>query len=216
MTHGKRSTAQRISGLVLLASAAVWLGGCNDDAKQRLALLEDENRNLRMQNDDLNGQVASLEAQKRAIEQERADLESRLGAQTGGTTGFEGIEGVESTNLAGGGVLLDVEGDILFASGQTTLRPEAKQTLDRIADVMRSQYSGRTMRIEGHTDTDPIRKSQWKTNERLGAERALAVEEYLATKGISNDNMYIASYGPSRPKGSKKDSRRVEIIILGQ
>jgi len=63
-------------------------------------------------------------------------------------------------------------------------------------------------------DTDPIRKSNWKTNERLAAERALSVEEYFSTRGIDKDRMHIASYGPARPKGSKKDSRRVEIVIL--
>ncbi|MBL0920681.1 MAG: OmpA family protein [Phycisphaerales bacterium] len=193
---------------------ASFLVGCGDDPKQRVALLEQENQELRGRNSQLESQLNEANAQRALLEDERANLESRLGAPgTSGATGFEGIEGVDATNLVGGGVKLNVSGDILFDSGRVTLRNEAKRTLDSIASVLKSQYGGRMLRIEGHTDSDPIRKSGWKTNERLGAERALAVEEYLISKGIPNDSMYIASFGPSRPKGTKKDSRRVEILI---
>ncbi len=204
-----RKTIAVVGGLVVSV-----LVGCGDDPKQRVALLEQENQELRGRNSQLESQLSEANAQRALLEDERANLESQLSApSTSGSTGFEGIEGVTSTNLVGGGVKLDVSGDILFDSGRVTLRPEAKRTLDRVASVLQSQYAGRMMRIEGHTDSDPIKKSGWKTNERLGAERALAVEEYLASKGISNDDMYVASFGPSVPKATKKESRRVEILI---
>lgn len=207
------SAARRTFALVG-GVAVSFLVGCGDDPKQRVALLEQENQELRGRNSQLESQLSEANAQRALLEQERANLESQTNSpSTSGLTGFEGIEGVDSTNLVGGGVKLDVAGDILFDSGRVTLRPEAKRTLDSIANVLKTQYAGRMMRIEGHTDSDPIKKSSWKTNERLGSERALAVEEYLISKGVPNDSMYIASFGPSQPKGSKKDSRRVEILI---
>ncbi len=207
------SNRSRACCAVIGAVLTFSMVGC-DDSKKRVALLESENQELRGRNSQLEAQLGEANAQRALLEEERANLESQISqGGSGGTTGFEGIEGVTSMNLMGGAVKLDVEGDILFDSGRATLRDAAKRTLDRIASVLNSQYSGRMIRIEGHTDSDPIRKSGWKTNERLGAERALAVEEYLATKGVSNSNMYIASFGPSSPKGTKKDSRRVEILI---
>ncbi|MBZ0171224.1 MAG: OmpA family protein, partial [Phycisphaerales bacterium] len=72
------------------------------------------------------------------------------------------------------------------------------------------------IRIEGYTDTDPIRKSKWASNEHLSFERANAVEKYLISRGVDTKRMYAAAFGPDRPKGSKQDSRRVEIVVLGR
>jgi len=73
------------------------------------------------------------------------------------------------------------------------------------------------VRIEGYTDTDKLvkTKAKWHTNENLSAARALAVEGYLVSKGVDNDKAYSAAFGPSKPRATKKDSRRVEIVILG-
>lgn len=209
------------AGMLLLLSTAA-LGGCagTDD---RIIALENENIELRQQNRELDEslreaqtQRALLEGEVRALsaENDRLRLEASAAPADSGPTGFEGIQGVTAANVSGG-VLLDVEGDVLFASGSVKLRNSAKQTLDRVAQVLQNQYGGSTIRIAGHTDTDPIRKSEWKTNERLSAERALAVEEYLASKGLSKDGMYVAAFGPAEAKGSKSASRRVEIFVLG-
>jgi len=57
-------------------------------------------------------------------------------------------------------------------------------------------------------------KDKWKTNERLSGERAMAVEDFLSSKGIPKDRIYFAGFGSDKPKSNKKDSRRVEIVIL--
>ena len=83
--------------------------------------------------------------------------------------------------------------------------------------MLKSSYSNNEIRVEGYTDGDKLvkTKAKWGTNENLSAARALAVETYLVGKGIDNDRIYSAAFGPSKPKGTKKDSRRVEIVILG-
>jgi len=213
----------RLSRIVILALAATSLGACagSDD---RLIALENENFELRSLNRDLDESLREHQTQRALLEGEVRALTAendrmRLQASTqptfdSGPTGFEGIAGVTAASVSGG-VLLDVEGDVLFASGSVTLKKSAKTTLDRVAGVLKGTYGGATIRIAGHTDSDPIKKSQWKTNERLSSERALAVEEYLATKGIDKDEMYVAAFGPAEPKGSKSASRRVEIFVLG-
>lgn len=201
----------------LLAAAAVFLGGCADEQKQRATALEQENAELRAQNDNLTAALTDSENRRseaeRALEGARAD--KTLGRNATGDTGFGGLSGVSVSSRAGD-LVVDIAGDVLFDSGKATLKSSAKQTLDSIASTLNGRYSSNGIRIAGHTDNDPIKKSGWKTNERLSAERALAVEEYLSSRGVSKNRMYVAAYGPAMPKGSKKDSRRVEIVILGQ
>jgi chemotaxis protein MotB len=215
-------SARLLSLLPVAIAATLLLGGCADDqAKRRAALLEQEATELRSRNEQLEAALAAANDERSRLEQEMLRFErdalaaSQNSARRGAPTGFEGIEGVGSTRGPGGLVVVDIVGDVLFDSGKVTLKNSAKQTLDRVAGVINSSYSGKTIRIEGHTDSDPIRKSQWKTNERLSAERALAVEEYLSSRGVDKNRMYIAGFADANPRANKAQSRRVEIVILG-
>jgi outer membrane protein OmpA-like peptidoglycan-associated protein len=115
-----------------------------------------------------------------------------------------------------GDLVVEVAGDVLFDSGSITLKSSAKKTLDQVASRIRSDYSGHTIRVEGYTDSDPLNKTKgkYKDNEELSAQRALAVERYLVSKGVSSSSVYSAAFGPAKAKGTKKASRRVEIVIL--
>lgn len=169
------------------------------DASDRERIgLSNEAARLRMANQDLHDQVDRMTEQSE---------------QPPDAGGFGGIPGV-TQDVRSGEVAAIVEGDVLFASGQATLRTGAKSTLDQIAGVLNSTYAGLTVRIEGHTDTDPIRKSQWKTNDRLSCERAMAVKDYLQSKGVAADGMYVAGFGSTRGKATKEQSRRVEIVVI--
>ena len=205
----------------LLVVAAPMTGCADKSAMRTNASLMAENEELRDRNtqlEDLFGeqesQLGQLQGENRTLRSENGRLASEGRAKPGAATGFEGMTGVNSTMLDTGEVLLSIESDVLFDSGKNSLKSNAKKTLDEVASVLAGRYSNRLIRISGHSDSDPIKKSQWKTNERLSAERALIVEEYLAGKGISNKSMYIAAFGDSRPMKTKKESRRVEIVVL--
>ncbi len=204
------------AGAAALLTLPLLAVGCAND-KVAMEQLQRENEELRDREAQLQAALEDCEARNMAAQDERARLEAALADtrdRQPAATGFEGIAGA-STSMRGSDIVVDVAGDVLFSSGSVTLRNEAKATLDQIVRVIQRQYAGNEIQIAGHTDTDPIRKSQWKTNERLSAERALAVEDYLASKGIDRDRMFIAGYGPAKPRPTKKESRRVEIIILG-
>ncbi len=218
-TDGRRRSLA--TGLASLALLTLVLSGCNKGGRVSIDDLQAENAELRDRNQQIESALNDSESARAAIEAERdgllnenehlrGDLSS---ASNRPITGFEGIPG-SSVDTRTGEIAVSVEGDVLFNSGSVSLRSSAKSTLDQIASVIQGSYAGNEIRIAGHTDTDKIKKSKWGTNERLSAERAMAVEEYLAGKGVSKDQMYIAGYGPAKQRGSKKESRRVEIIIL--
>jgi outer membrane protein OmpA-like peptidoglycan-associated protein len=211
-----------LSVLVLGLAGAV-LGGCqnNKEAELTITELRSENEELRVQNDQLESALSAcderydaLAAEREALIAENADLRSAAAAPAASPdTGFASGDGMR-VSRRGGDIVVEVAGDVLFSSGKASLRSDAKRRLDEIARVIQQRYASNEIRIAGHTDTDPIRKSGWKTNERLSAERALAVEEYLSSRGISKDRMYAAAYGPAKPRSSKQESRRVEIVII--
>jgi chemotaxis protein MotB len=230
---GNRSACRALGAGVLVAALGLsaMLGGCASKRANGPSALELENQELRARLAQIDaalaeaqGRAGTLEGEVDRLEAERAALQRQLSEASRPAaapvrqqqqTGFEGIEGI-SVSGRGGELVVDIAADVLFASGSATLRQDAKAKLDQVASVLNARYSANEIRIAGHSDSDPIRRSNWKTNERLSAERALVVEEYLVSRGVSNNRMHIAAYGPAKPKATKAASRRVEIIILQQ
>jgi chemotaxis protein MotB len=199
-----------------LLAAGLGLGGCNDSLKQENALLTEENQALR---DELNSrnaalETANLELRDRSLEVSRLRRELDTAGTAAGTP-FDNIPGVTGAYGAGT-VTATVENDILFDSGKATLKNGAKKALDAVASVLNSSYAGQAIRVFGHTDTDPIKKSGHKSNYHLGFERAYAVREYLITKGVDAKRIALGSFGPNEPRESKEKSRRVEIAVMLQ
>jgi outer membrane protein OmpA-like peptidoglycan-associated protein len=211
--------------LITIGALSMTLVGCKSVSQRDYDAAIDENTQLRERIAGLQESVRQANESNSAFQnqnQQLRDENSRLkgdldAAQSQPRTGFEGISGVELSSR-NGAIVVGVASEVLFASGSADLRSNAKQTLDQVVGVIRNTYSGNEIRVEGYTDTDKLvkTKDKWQTNERLSAARALAVEEYLVSKGVDNDRIYSAAFGPSKPKGSKQASRRVEIVILGQ
>ena len=197
-----------------LAAAAV-LPGCN----QRLIQERDA---LFSENQELNEQLAAAQSQLLAAQGRSASLQSELDSLRlesesimPAETGFSNIDHVDV--IQGAGTLtVRVPGDILFASGRVGLKNSAKRTLGEIAGVLQSEFTHEQVRIEGHTDTDPIKKSGWKDNLELSLQRAAAVQRYLESQGISGDRIYSAGFGATLPRETKAKSRRVEIVVIKQ
>ncbi len=206
---------------IISVSILSGLTGCNNGMKAERDRLYSENQDLRLENGDLKTALDACEGDRNGLANSVAEyrdanrqLEDQLAAKPAQrSTGFDNIRGVEG-EFGAGEVTARVEGDVLFASGKVTLKSSAKSSLDQVAQVLNSTYTGRSIRIEGHTDSDPIRKSSWKTNDRLSAERAMAVKEYLKTRGVDAKRMYVAGFGLNEPMDTKNNSRRVEIVVL--
>jgi peptidoglycan-associated lipoprotein len=83
---------------------------------------------------------------------------------------------------------------IYFDFDQSDLRSEAREVLNRKAEVLRD-YPDIRIRIEGHADE----RGTVEYNLALGEKRARAVRDYLANLGVGSDRLRTASYGKERP-----------------
>jgi len=209
--------------LVAFFAATLSLVGCNQNQdKEKFATLEDRNAQLSLELDQKNDALEGEREARIRLEQENADLRSRLASAPSEVLVATGpiiemptdLPAGVTCRIEGNDVIIDVPGDVLFDSGKAALKSNAKTTLDRIAASIRKQYPGTALRVQGFTDTDPIRKSQWSDNWELAFARARSVGKYLETKGFPNDRFAYVSFGDTKPRSSKAQSRRVEIAVV--
>ncbi|MBC7771492.1 MAG: OmpA family protein [Pyrinomonadaceae bacterium] len=190
-----------------------------------LVLVGCKNQQHEDQVTQLNSEVTSLKEEKAQLEATNNSLQAQLAARPvtpppaapqSGDQGWGSDTGANNRPIrpAQRDVVIEVAGDVLFASGQVTLGASGKKELDKVATTIKNKYSGHDIRIEGYTDTDPIRKAKFSSNEALSKARAEAVENYLSSKGVNN-SMSTVGRGAAKPRATKAASRRVEIVILG-
>jgi chemotaxis protein MotB len=222
--EGKQNMKRNMGrfGLVILALSVILVQGCAELEKlnNRQAIT------IRDQMTDLEKMRIELDAANKVnkVYEDRAksdeDVKERLRAE---------LERLASS-IGGGAVVRDTaEGPmvqlpetILFDSGLAKLKTKGEVALEKIAKHLMSHPSA-SVRVDGHTDNDPIVKSKylWESNHHLSAGRALSVLHYLVNKGhIEKNRIHIAGYGPNRPiasnknKAGKMQNRRVEFLIL--
>jgi chemotaxis protein MotB len=105
-----------------------------------------------------------------------------------------------------------------FNSGQAALRPGAADKIEQIAKVL-SQH-GFHLRVEGHSDNQPIHTAEFDSNWQLSTARAMAVLMLLIKSGLDPGKISLAGYGPYRPiadnasPDGRKMNRRVDLVVL--
>lgn len=105
-------------------------------------------------------------------------------------------------------------GDVLFDTGQATLKSSANGTLDRLATALREK-SGRKVAIEGHTDNVGSDAS----NQGLSERRAQAVQSALTQRGVERSQITALGKGENFPIATndsvdgRQSNRRVELIF---
>jgi chemotaxis protein MotB len=115
------------------------------------------------------------------------------------------------------GVMVRVDGKLLFPSGTAELRPEATPVLDLIAKMM-DRYAF-DLYIMGHTDSVPIQSAKFPSNWELSAARATAALKYFSAKGAAPDRLVAVGFADSRPIADNASpegrgrNRRVEFLF---
>ena len=116
------------------------------------------------------------------------------------------------------GTVITMSDSILFQAGSATLLKSGESVLSKVVDVLKN-YPDKMVRVDGHTDSDPIRraKSKFSSNWDLSATRAVrVVEELTKSSVINSEKVFVAAYSKYRPvdPSNKKLNRRVEIVVL--
>lgn len=117
------------------------------------------------------------------------------------------------------GMAICIPADLIFARGLSKLTNKGKRLLAGIAKTIKAEFPGASIRIDGHADTRPIRRSKkrYKTNWELSGARALSVLHYLInSQKFDPRRVSFAGYSFYRPIDPKRKrcNRRVEIVIL--
>jgi outer membrane protein OmpA-like peptidoglycan-associated protein len=151
-----------------------------------------EAMNAQSQADAAKNQTAAAQAQLANAQQQLADLQAKQTDR---------------------GVVVTL-GDVLFDTGQATLKPGADLAVNRLATYLSSNPQTKVL-IEGHTDA----RGSEDYNIGLSDRRARAVSTALESHGIAADQIQTLGRGKAYPVASndtpegRQQNRRVEIVF---
>jgi chemotaxis protein MotB len=227
----------RLFGFFVPLAILTLAVGCEKD--QRIRQLEAKNQalmnssvemrqQLELVQQDRDGLDGQLRQRENALAEER---QFRYAAEAEAERWRAYAEGIEQAPVSNpptgwestaGGDRVTLGSDILFSPGSATLTAKGKSALDQISRDIAGSYGGRSIRVFGHTDSDPIvkTKAKWDDNLDLSANRAMAVTRYLTSKGLDAANVETVGMGAAQPvasngsKDGKARNRRVEIYAV--
>lgn len=222
----RHARTMSVASLLLLLPACVSAEAYRETAGENEALRRQRDDLVR-RHQELASKYAQLQDEAQRLSKSAADAQwieeqkqklNRLIAEfeQGGTKSLPGVTVLRTPE----GIAFKVQGEVLFDSGKADLRENGQQTLRSLVPELLAQ--GKRVRVDGHTDTDPIVNSPWRTNLRLSVERALAVSQFLIDSGFPADRITVAGYGEHQPAmagnsdEAKRANRRVEILMLDE
>jgi chemotaxis protein MotB len=128
------------------------------------------------------------------------------------------MEGRMSTLIDRRGLVIRVVDTALFDSGSADIRPEARQMLTNVVQILKDVPND--VQIEGHTDNVPINTFRFPSNWELSAARASSVIRAFVQMGINPKKLSAAGYGeyypvaPNDSAANRQKNRRIDIVIL--
>ena len=117
------------------------------------------------------------------------------------------------------------QSEVFFDTGQAVLLPEGRNELDQVdaalVDLDRQIPADLpwVLRVDGHTDSRPITSPQFPSNWELSSARAIAVVQYLISKGVSPQRLVAAGFGefqpidPAKTDEAYQRNRRIELKL---
>ncbi len=137
-------------------------------------------------------------------QQEQAELRQKLMIQ---------FNQILQTRETARGLIVNMS-DVLFDTGQYTLKAGAREKLAKISGIILA-HPGLTITVEGHTDS--VGGDDY--NMKLSEDRANAVRTYLVSQGLNSGIVTAQGFGKTRPvadnstAAGRQQNRRVEMVI---
>jgi chemotaxis protein MotB len=130
------------------------------------------------------------------------------------------LEGVEA-KITNEGLVITFKNDFVFFSGSAALTEKATKLLDNIGATISEKFALHYIRVEGHTDNQPINTYLYPSNWELSSARSSSIIRYLSSRFKFMPNIFSAvGYADTRPvadnstEQGRAKNRRVEILIL--
>ncbi|MCE3231658.1 MAG: hypothetical protein K0R52_1586 [Alphaproteobacteria bacterium] len=172
--------------------------------ERELESVQGENVMLKVQVDDLNEKkdvsLQTKNLEKGQLGQFRSDFLSKLVKVLGDRQDIRVV-----------GDRFVFQSEVLFDRGSAELGKEGHEQLDKLAVALK-EISVKIpasihwiLRVDGHTDTLPIKRPQFPSNWELSSARAISVVRYLILQGINPKNLVAAGFGEFQPLESKGD-----------
>jgi outer membrane protein OmpA-like peptidoglycan-associated protein len=200
--------AQRKAQIAEAEASAIKAQREAEDAKRSLQELMSSQLNTTKQ--QLNQTQLALQSEKQASaeqQQRLADLEGKL------KDARDTIAKIASVKDDDRGMVITLQGEVLFQTGKWDLKPGAMAKLDQIAEALRGKEQ--PMTVYGHTDN----VGAHDMNMDLSQRRADSVRDYLVSRGIPQDLIKAEGKGPDVPISDNTSiegraaNRRVEIVV---
>ena len=170
----------------------------------------DQSRQLaaRAEADRTAAQAQAEQARQAAerAEREKTELRAKLVQQ---------LNLILETRESARGLVVNIS-DVLFDTGQYTLKPAAREKLAKVSGIVLA-HPGLNLQIEGHTDS--VGSDQ--LNQTLSEKRANAVRDFLVQQGLPTTAISTRGFGKTVPVASndtaagRQQNRRVEMIVSG-
>jgi chemotaxis protein MotB len=127
--------------------------------------------------------------------------------------------GTLQLKVRNGRMVVQMQSDVLFASGSAQLKPEAKAAITEVANTIKS-LPERRFQVVGHSDSTPIVTARFPSNWELSSQRAIEVVKLMVEAGVPSEMISgagSAEFDPIAPNDSaenKAQNRRVEIVFM--
>lgn len=183
------------------------------DLRQKVADLETENGRLKQE-------IATLQKAK----EEKVQEVSKTYEQLMDKMKNEISQGQVTISELKGKLTVNMVDAILFDLGKAEVKPEGLVVLQKVVDILKG-VQDKAIRIEGHTDNNPITGNlakKYPTNWELSAARAINVTRYLQQQGIDPLNLAAVAYGEYKPvadnntREGQAKNRCIEIILVAK
>ncbi len=196
--------------------ATLFAAGCASN--RELADEQSELDRLRVENQSLQ---SDLDAAYELLERTRSEYQ----ASQARVAELERALNIQSNNSGERGqTVAMLPTDIFFESGSALLTPQGITGLIEVAARLRSEFPGKTIRVEGSTDSNPIGErlqAQYPTNWELSAARAAMVARHLQWThqfdGTKMEVVGLAQYYPMATNDTAEgrgQNRRVRIAVM--
>jgi chemotaxis protein MotB len=124
-----------------------------------------------------------------------------------------------SIKMGRDGLVISLREAGFFNSGSATPQPQTLITLNQIATQL--GHTPYDLRIEGHTDNNPIHTAEFDSNWELSSARATRIARmFLELNTMPADRISAAGYAEFHPVASndtadgRGQNRRVDLVVL--